>query len=192
VISLSPWLLGGSLVAASIASGYGGWKLRDADYQAYKAEVADQRIRWEKEIRKAEDEAQQVTQALIDQREQSNQEARVVFRDIIKEVPTYVTQTPQEKAIVANGGLPLGFVWNHNKAATGNNPQLPQSSGFDPARPTGVDLSTLARTLGVNYELCQEWKRDANTWREWHQRQEAARDTLKGRPEGDIEKGVEE
>lgn len=134
------------LVAVGIA--WGEWALYAKGRESGRAEV---QARWDREVRHAEDaaralaEAQQKAMAQTMARyDKQTARERVVYRDIIKEVPTYV---PSDLPV-----LPGPFRVLHDAAATGS--PLPEAGG-----PSGVDAAAvaardLAATLSENYARC--------------------------------------
>lgn len=156
------------LAALVAASGFTGWKLRDADYQehlrkdAQAALVASEGAR--KEEHKAEAMATQVRTVVAVQQAKE----RVVYQTIVKEIPVYVPSTaPAVRAVDDAGGLPAGFVWLHNQAATGSTAPLPP--GVDPGAPSGVGLPALGETIAGNYAVCRSQAAELAGWNAWYQ-----------------------
>lgn len=135
------------LVAVGFA--WGEWALYANGREAGRAEV---QARWDREVRQAEDaaraqaEAQQkaVAQTMARYEKQTARE-RVVYRDIIKEVPTYV---PSDLPV-----LPGPFRMLHDAAATGS--PLPEAGGASGADAAAVAAHDLAATLSENYARCR-------------------------------------
>jgi hypothetical protein len=71
---------------------------------------------------------------------------RVIYRDIIKEIPNYV---PTDLPV-----LPVSFRVLHDAAASGSElPEDADSAGMDVA---AVSVETLAETVVENYRACRE------------------------------------
>ena len=70
--------------------------------------------------------------------------------------------------------IPVGFVWLHDAAASGNSPALftgaaPGAAGNAEA-PSGVALSQVAETAVHNYSLAREWRAQLIAWQDWYTR----------------------
>lgn len=92
---------------------------------------------------------------------------RVVTREIIKEVPVYVS--PESDAGCT---VPSGFVQLHNDAAAGvppasDTPVVPHDT------PSGVALSEVATAVAENYGTCRELREQVIGWQEWYRREKA-------------------
>ena len=157
-----------AVLLSSTLAGYGGWKLRDSDYQAHLKKDAQAERKAQEEARKLEGILEGTAQEVREEVSQAEQRTQIVYRTVIKEVPKYVTQTVFEERVVAGGGLPAGFVWLHNQSAS--NTEAPLPSGLDPDAPTGASMSDLASVLAGNYALCQSWRGEADGWRSWYAR----------------------
>lgn len=158
-----------SLIAGGL-SGYAGWKLRDADYQKHLSQEANEAVKAQQVVRTVEATAETISQGTRESLASETQKAHTVYRTIVEKVPVYVTQSKAEARLVADGGLPAGFVWNFNQSASGDT-TLPLPPGTDRDTPTGVDLSTLARVSAGNHTLYHECNIERGKWREWHKQQ---------------------
>ena len=161
-------LLGAALSLA--LGGYGGWKLRDADYQEHLKRDAQEDAQWQKSLRLVEGEADRIVQEVRDWGTVEKSQVEVRYRTIEKRIPEYVTRTVFEERVVASGGLPAGLVWLHNQAAAGGSP-VPLPSGLDPDAPTGLGVSDLAGVLTRNYALYQQCSIDLQAWGRWYDQQ---------------------
>ena len=132
------------LLVGCAASGFMGWKLRDADYQRHLRHDAAEVAQAEKETRRLEAANESLVQQVRENKAQADAKTQVVYRTIIQEVPKYVTQTQFEERVVASGGLPAGFVWNYNQGVA--NATAPFPSGLDPDAPPDRDWETYLGT----------------------------------------------
>jgi len=160
-----------SLGAAALALGgasYGGWKFRDADYQAHLKDDLEAEKDYLLALSTKQQALEEMAQKWADAVAKDKEEIRVVTNTIIKEVPYYVTNTKIEKIVVANGGLPDGFVRLHNYSATGQKPPATVSPEFAPDAPSGVSLSTLSSTVSRNYQVCALDRSELEGWKGWY------------------------
>lgn len=137
----------GMLVAVGIA--WGEWALYANGRESGRAEV---QARWDHEVRQSEDAAraqaaaqQKAVAQTMGRYEKQTARERVVYRDIIKEVPSYV---PSDLPM-----LPGPFRMLHDAAATGS--PLPEAGGASAADAAAVTPAALARTITENYERCR-------------------------------------
>lgn len=159
-----PRIVVASLLVCAGAGGFTGWKLRDADYQRHLKQDAVALAKIDKANRSIEQSLVKISAVSRDRLDQKDVLIRTQFKTIVEKVPYYVTNTVQEKAVVAGGGLPLGFVWVHNAAALGVDPPAPSQAGPQSGDPSGVDLSTLARVAAGNYELYHQCRARLGEW----------------------------
>lgn len=159
--------LTGSLAALSLLfAGYGGWKLRDADYQRHLKKDAAAAALAQVQARATERRLETAAQEVREEVSAEKVRTEIVYRTVTKEVPVYVTQTQFARDVDARGGLPAGFVWNYNQSAS--NSTAPFPSGLDPDAPTEVGVSTLALTTAGNFKVCHDWRSEVEGWREWY------------------------
>lgn len=152
------------LLVSLPAGGYLGWSLRDRDYQAHLKVDAKKDLDVAQKARSIEKTLVGIsadTRDRVDAREAS---VRVITQTITERVPYYVTSTPQEKAIVDAGGLPLGFVQLYNAAVLGVDPSATSQAGAQSGDPSGVDLSTLARIEAGNLGLYHQCRGRLEEW----------------------------
>lgn len=90
---------------------------------------------------------------------------RVVTKEIIKEVPVYVS--PESDAGCT---VPTGFVQLHNDAAAGV-PPAPDAPVVPHDTPSGVALSEVAAAVADNYGTCHELREQVIGWQEWYRRE---------------------
>jgi hypothetical protein len=164
-----PRLALGILLASCASSGWVGWKLRDAGFQAHLKREAQADAGRSRVLITTINQSEADTQRLRDTNEASKTRIREVVRTVYREIPKYVTDTQLERDVVARGGLPLGFVWGYNQAAGYS--QLPLPPGNSASDPSGVSLSTLAAISAGNSEVCLQWARDLDAWDEWYSRE---------------------
>lgn len=153
-------------LACTITGGVVGWKLRDRDYQAHLKQDAQQETLAVQTVRAIEGAADRITNETREAIAKKAAEREIVTRTITKEIPPYVTKTVFTERIDAGGGLPAGFVWVHNQAASGSTAPLPP--GVDPDAPTGIGMPELADTLVHNYGECHAVREEAQGWRDWY------------------------
>ncbi len=163
----TPLLLALSAALVSV-SAFGGWKLRDSDYQRHLAAEARAAGGADLAARTDEHKAEAAATASRTLADAGKAQAEIVYRTVTKEVPTYVTQTPAAQAVVSAGGLPAGFVWGYNQSVTAALDPLPP--GLSPSAPTGIDMSTLAEVTAGNLAVCRTYRSEALGWRDWYAR----------------------
>ncbi len=137
----------GLLVA--VVLGWGEWKLYAKGRDAGRAEV---QARWDKQTQleqltvaqQAATQQKAVDQAMARYEQQRTRE-RVIYRDIIKEVPTYV---PSDLPV-----LPGSFRLLHDAAATGS--ELPEAGGADGVDEAHIPVAEIAETIAKNYASCR-------------------------------------
>lgn len=113
-----------------------GWKAREAIAVAEALKASEG-------ARKQEAKAQIITEKVSTRHEAKAVQIRTVYRDIIREVPTYVTVQADAACV-----LPAGFVRLHDAAAAG---QLPGPASQSDDAPSGVALSAATETIAANY-----------------------------------------
>lgn len=156
-------LIAGALLSAG-AGGLTGWKLRDAGYQRHLKEDAKKSLDVAQKARSIEKVLVGVSADTRDRVDAKEASVRVITKTITERVPYYVTSTPQEKAVVAAGGLPLGFVQLYNAAVLGVDPSASPQAGAQSGDPSGVDLSTLARINTGNLGLYHQCRARLEEW----------------------------
>lgn len=141
----------GLLVAAGL--GWGEWRLYARGRDAGRAEV---QARWDKQVSLAQQAAsaqaavqQKAVNAAMGRYEQQRAREKVIYRDIIKEVPTYV---PSDLPV-----LPGSFRVLHDAAASGS--ELPEAGGAGGVDASAVAVGDVAETLINNYERCHNDQR---------------------------------
>lgn len=133
----TPKLLIASHLALALAAGFIGWKVRDADYQAYLKKVERAAHKATKEVRRVEARNEGISQGNREALGIKQQQVQYVYRTVTKEVPVYVTQTVFEKRVLADGGLPAGLVWSYNQSVSNSTAPLPP--GTNPDTPTDLE-----------------------------------------------------
>lgn len=98
-------------------------------------------------------------------REKAEREAQ--FRQLLKEVPRYVTPVADARCIV-----PLGFVRIHDAAAGDAGPPgaaaIPEPAGGSVDADSGVALSAVGAAVTENYFACHEAIAEVTEWRRWY------------------------
>lgn len=130
--------------------GVGGWQafesikrigMEDARRECERANAAIETV-----VHKQAEEQQKVVTRYLTQYVERAAEERVVYRDIVKEVPVYVsTDLPV---------LPAGMRVLHDAAATGR--ALPETGNSPSTDAAPVTPQDLARTVVENYASCRE------------------------------------
>jgi len=95
------------------------------------------------------------------------QEAKIktVTQTIVKEVPVYVTKQDDARCVIPNG-----FVRLHDSATKG---ELPGGPAGTDGEPSGVELSTVAKTVTSNYGVCHLALSRLSEWQEWYRQNRA-------------------
>lgn len=163
--------LAAGLLVSGACGGVVGWKLRDADYQRHLKQDAAAAAKATTKALEHRDRGEAISQSTREEKSRVDAQTRIVYQTIEKEVPRLVTETKIEKVVVAGGGLPAGFVWTFNNAAS--NSSAPFPTGTDRDAPTGVDLSDLARTTAGNFELYHHCAAEVAAWHDWYNRLKA-------------------
>lgn len=86
---------------------------------------------------------------------------RVVYRDLIKEVPAYVTPEADRRC-----DLPVGFVRLHDQAVAGL-PEVPAPAGDVRDAPSGIALSAASGVIVGNYGVAHQWRERAVACETW-------------------------
>lgn len=144
------------LLAAGIAltGAYGGYKFAENIWEARNAELkvqlsnfeADQ-LRLVAQIKTLEKQAAEASATVVTKYVDRVKIVRQKGKEIIKEVPVYVT-----KEADANCTIPDGWVYIHDKAASGlSETRVPKAPGNPNEASTGVTLSSAAETITLNY-----------------------------------------
>ena len=126
----------------------------EAAHERRRAEVAE----WVLEASRRKEEANRKLA-------QRQVEIQTINREIIREVPVYVT----EAADSANC-LTRGWVRVHDAAATGE--ALPEAPGFAVDEASTVKASDAAKVIAENYSRYQACKAQVEGWIEWYQSEE--------------------
>lgn len=148
-----------------------GWKVRDRDYQEHLKKDAQAQVTATQAARAVEHKAEDISQGVREEVAKEQARTQVIYKTITEKVPVYVTQTKIEKRVVASGGLPAGFVWTYNGAAS--NSEAPLPTGIDPDTPSGVDLSTVASVTAGNFALYHQCRADLRGWQTWYEKLKA-------------------
>jgi hypothetical protein len=137
-------------LALCIALGVGGWQAFESIKRIGMDEVRRECERVnaaiETVVHKQAEEQQKVVTRYLTQYVERAAEERVVYRDIVKEVPVYV---PSDLPV-----LPAGVRVLHDAAATGR--ALPETGDSSRADATPVTPQDLTRTVAENYASCRE------------------------------------
>jgi hypothetical protein len=83
--------------------------------------------------------------------------------EILKEVPVYVTKNADD-----NCTIPDGWVYIHNKAASGSaKVGVPEAPGNPDASTTNIRLSDASRTITINYQKYYELVEQLTSLQQW-------------------------
>lgn len=142
-MSLYAKLVAVFILAAVVVGGL--WKSHVSGIEVGRAQVEAEIAKQEREVIAETDKKQQVITKTVTKLVEKAAQDRVVYRDIIKEVETYV---PRDLA-----ALPSDFRVFHDAAAEGR----PLPSADDPARVNAFPVlpKTVATTLAENYAECR-------------------------------------
>jgi hypothetical protein len=166
--------------AAAAALAWAGWSWHTSEIdKAVEAAVAARDLHWTGEIEAerarhrglvadwvlemvAREDAARVRLA----KEKAAREAR--FRQLLKEVATYVTPVADSRCVV-----PRGFVLFHDAAAAGDAgppgaAAVPEPGGGSLDADSGVALSAVGSRVAENYAACHEAIAEVTAWRRWY------------------------
>ncbi len=87
---------------------------------------------------------------------------RLVTRTLVETIPDHVTPADDARCIV-----PLGFVREHDAAASGDLSALSGAPVQPDDRPSGLALSAVAATVADNYGACNETRRQLSDLEAW-------------------------
>lgn len=86
---------------------------------------------------------------------------KIVYRDLIREVPTYVTPEADRRC-----DLPVGFVRMHDQAAAGGSAVSAPAGDVRDAS-SGIPLSAATGTIVGNYGVAYQWRKRAVACETW-------------------------
>lgn len=143
---MNAWLFAAMGAIAAVAGSYAvGRRSGAAAVQArWDAAQAAQAIAVRDAMQRAMDVSRIVVTETVDR-------IRIVVEQgqtIVEKVPVYVTREADSQCVV-----PRGFVELHNAAAAGV--ELPAAAAGVVDAPSGLALSDVARTVGINYTACR-------------------------------------
>ncbi len=125
------------------------WKAYVSGRASGKAEMQalwnEQSLSAERAVRAEEEKNKKIAQQTMSQLAEATAKERVIYRDIIKEVPTYV---PSDLPV-----LPGSFRVLHDAAATGS--ELPEAGSAGGVDATAVPVIEIAATIAKNYAACR-------------------------------------
>ena len=152
-----------------LAVGFGGgWKLRDLIAASDARKAAVEAVKQaNKTIAKTQQSAV-ITQGVGERVEKAQVEIRYQTREVVRNVPFYVTKEADRRCDV-----PLGFVRLHDASATGK-AAVPYGSGESADTPSGLVLSTVSSTVGENYGYARELEQQVIGWQSWYAEQKQA------------------
>lgn len=102
-----------------------------------------------------------ITAATQAETQAATEHIKVVYRDLIKEVPAYVTPEADRRC-----DLPVGFVRLHDQAAAGL-PAVSAPAGDVRDAPSGIPLSAASATIVDNYGVAYQWRERAIACETW-------------------------
>jgi hypothetical protein len=155
VPSFVPKVIGALLVAAGIFISGGIWTQREFLVEIEKAKEEMARI--EKESKEA---SAQIEKVYIEKTKVIKEKGDV----IIQKVPEYISKESDAKCDVPNG-----FVVLHNSAVKN---EIPNTTREFNEESSGVELSTVAKTVAGNYTTCNEVKEQLKSLQDWVKAQE--------------------
>lgn len=145
----------GVAVTLALISGFGaGWQARGM--WAHRA-VAQQQAA----VVKTVESQNAVTYDAETEHLEAQERQRVITREIVREVKTYVT--PE---VVDRCPIPNGLVGLHDAAAQGV-PPVPTSPGVDHAAPSGHGFDEWVEVQLGNYGIAHEWRTQLEACQKW-------------------------
>jgi cell division protein FtsB len=155
VPSIIPKIIGALLVAGGIFISGGIWTQREflAAVEKQKEEIA--------RLEKASGEITTKVEKVYIERTKVIKEKGDV---IIEKVPEYITKDADAKCDVPNG-----FVVLHNSAVKN---EIPNTARDFNEKSSGVELSTVGKTVAGNYTTCNEVKEQLRSLQDWVKEQE--------------------
>ena len=155
--------------AVGLAVGFGGgWKLRDLIAASDARKAAVEAVKQANKTIAKTQESAVITQGVGEKVEKAQVEIRYQTREVVRNVPFYVTKEADQRCDV-----PLGFVRLHDASATGK-AAVPYGSGESADTSSGVDLSEVSRTTALNYGQALEWRAQVIGWQTWYDEQKQA------------------
>lgn len=153
------WLLGwrGYVITGAVSGAlafWGGWAARDVFADLREAKTENTALKADRDELIADLRgmlrADEISADLGGKSAERQVQIRTVTRDIIREVPVYVTAKADAGCVVTTGAVRL-----HDAAATGTPPTLPDATGAPNDAASAVDLSALVATAAENYGTCR-------------------------------------
>jgi hypothetical protein len=136
---------------------YGGYGTE----MKWRAEAAKLKADMDRKVALSEKKSKQIVTKYITKLKVVKEKGNV----IIKEVPKYVTKSDD-----ANCVIPKSFIVLHDSAAKN---EIPDSSTGTPSGPSGVNLSTVAETVTINYNNYHQLSEKLKALQDWVTQQEA-------------------
>jgi hypothetical protein len=159
-----------ALTAAALLLGFaGGWMVRGWREAAHGLKAAKAEVRASTQVVASTQHAAAITQDVGQAVEVRQDAVRTITREILKEVPVYVTVQADRQCSV-----PVGFVRLHDAAAQGAAPALPDRAGQSADDPSGLALSAVAATVTDNYGVANELREQVLGWQAWYRAQQDA------------------
>lgn len=152
------------LLLVGFAAGFG---TRDYFHQRSVQKELRREIVKTNDVIKVEQKSDQATQTVATDVAKSVDRVQIVTRDIIKEVPVYVTVEANNRCTITDG-----FVRLHDAAASATAP-VPYSAGQSADAAAGIEASAVAATVADNYGTCNVWKEQVLGWQQWYASQRA-------------------
>lgn len=161
-------LAGGVCFIVGTSSGY---YLRDLQAKADQNAALKAAVKAAPKVVARTARAADITATVGARTEREQEKTRTVYRDIIREVPVYVTAETDRRY-----PLPVGFVRVLDRAAGGSEAALPDGPGQSDNDPSEVAASDAAGTLVDWAGLYYSCRRQVIGWNEWHVEQRKAWD----------------
>jgi len=139
-----------------------GEKEAEGKLDALKSEIAQAHERRQREVSEWVIEASRRSEEAARKLAERQVEIQTVTREIVREVPVYVTE-----AADARNCLTRGWVRVHDAAATGT--PLPETPGFPVDEASTVKASFAAEVIAENYARYQSCKAQVDGWQEWYE-----------------------
>ena len=161
------WAKAGIAAIALGAAGAAGWRVRDHDYQMHLKADSEAALKASEQAREVEQTSTDTSNQIGLQVEEAKERIRYVNRQILKEVPVYVTQESDARCVVPDGAVRV-----LDAASTGN-PPVPYGPGQSPDAPSRHDLSGLVSNVVGNYGYTLELEAQVKGWQDWYAEQKA-------------------
>lgn len=145
------------------------WTSKYSELEVELITYKNTQLKLENQIKTMEKKAAETTTSIITKYVDKVKVVREQGSVVIREVPVYVT-----KEADSNCPIPNGWVFIHDKAASGTNQaRIPEAPGNPNEASTGVTLSSAAETVALNYQQYHELAEQLTSLQTWVKQQES-------------------